>query len=123
MFRRGPRTSVKEAVNAQADALLSLGGWSAHEGTVLVAQRGDDVVGVAMFRLGVRDAEVLALITAPGHRHRGVGRALVAELSKRARAAGCRRLRVRVARTDDASPAFFHALGFDDTHVALDLAL
>lgn len=123
MFRRGPRTAVKEAVNAQAEALLSLGGWHVREGTVLVAQTGDDVVGVAMLRLGARDAEVLTVITDANHRHRGVGRALMQEMVRRARLAGCRRLHVRFPLADDASAGFFRALGFEVTQVTLDLAL
>ena len=123
MFRRGPRTAVKEAVNAQAEALLSLGGWNVREGTVLVAQRGDEVVGVAMLRLGARDAEVLTVITDANHRHQGVGRSLVLEMLRRAKLAGCRRLHVRFPLADDAAAGFFRALGFDVTQVTLDLAL
>ncbi len=119
MSRRGRRTSVKEAVNAQAEALLSLGGWSARDGTVLIAELGDEVVGVAVLRVN----EIVALVTAPNHRHRGVARGLVLEMCRRARAAGCTRLRVRVDKLRDDVPSFFRALGFDDTHVALDLAL
>ena len=123
MFRRGRGTSVKEAVNDQALALLSLSGGSPGDGTVLIAQDRDEVVGVGVLRLGGPDAEVLALVTDPNHRHRGIGRALVAAMSARARASGAARLRVRLARRDDAAVAFFRALGFDDTHLALDLPL
>jgi ribosomal protein S18 acetylase RimI-like enzyme len=123
MLRRGQRTSVREAVNEKAEALLSLCGQSTREGTVLIAQEGDELLGVAVLRLGDPHAEILALVTDPNARHRGVGRQLVLEMCRRARAAGCRLLRVRVSKTDDGVHGFFRSLGFDDTHLALDLTL
>lgn len=123
MNKRGPRTSVREAVNERVEWLLSLCGAQAREGTVLLAREGEEVRGAAVLRLASPDAEILALVTDPNCRHRGVGRELVLEMARRARRSGCTRLRVRVARSDDAALGFFSALGFDDTHVALDLAL
>jgi ribosomal protein S18 acetylase RimI-like enzyme len=123
MFRRGQRTSVREAVNEKAEWLLALCGQRWREGTVLVAQEGDEVLGVAVLQLGARHAEILALVTDPNFRHRGVGRQLVLEMSKRARRAGCELLRVRLPKSDDGAVGFFRGLGFDDTHLALDLAL
>lgn len=123
MFRRGQRTSVREAVNEKAESLLSLCGATAREGTVLIAQEGEELLGVAVLRLAVGEAEIVALVTDPNHRHRGVGRQLVLEMSRRARLAGCTLLRVRISRTDDGVLGFFRGLGFDDTHLALDLAL
>lgn len=110
-------------VSAQVDSLLGLCGVRADAGQVLVVVRGDEVLGVGVLRLDGRDAEVVGLVTDPNHRHRGIGRQLVRDMALRARRAGCLRLRVRLARTDDATAAFFRALGFDDTHVALDLEL
>jgi ribosomal protein S18 acetylase RimI-like enzyme len=123
MFRRGQRTSVREAVNEKAEALLSLCGATLREGTVLIAQEGEELLGVGVLRLHAGEAEILSLVTDPNHRHRGVGRQLVLEMSKRARQAGCTRLRVRISRTDDGIVGFFRGLGFEDTHLALDLAL
>lgn len=123
MWKRGRRTSVREAVNEQAEALLSLCGQTRTEGTVLIAQEGDELLGVGVVRLGDGDAELLALVTDPNHRHRGVGRRLVLEMCRRAKLAGCARLRVRIAKTDDAVLGFFLGLGFDETHLALDLLL
>lgn len=121
--RRGQRTAVRETVNEQAEALLALCGQALPQGTVLVAQTTDEVVGVAVLRLQPGEAEIVALATDPNHRHRGVGRELVVEMSRRARAAGCTLLRVRVPKREDAAVAFFRALRFDDTHLALDLSL
>ena len=123
MFRRGQRTSVREAVNEKAESLLSLCGGTVREGTVLIAQEGDELLGVAVLRLHAGEAEILSLVTDPNHRHRGVGRQLVLEMSRRARLAKCSVLRVRISRTDDGVLGFFRGLGFDDTHVALDLVL
>lgn len=123
MFRRGQRTSVREAVNEKALALLSLSGARYREGTVLIAQEGEELLGVAVLRVHAGEAEILALVTDPNHRHRGVGRALLLEMSRRARLTGCTVLRVRLRRTDDGVVGFFRALGFDDTHLALDLLL
>lgn len=123
MFRRGQRTSVREAVNEKAEALLSLCGSTLREGTVLIAQQDDEVLGVAVLRLHAGEAEILSLVTDPNHRHRGVGRQLVLEMSRRARLAGCSLLRVRLSRTEDGVVGFFRGLGFDDTHLALDLTL
>ena len=110
-------------MSARAENLLALCGATVRDGTVLVAQEGGEVVGVAVLRLGGGEAEILALVTEPNHRHHGVGARLVAEMTRRARVAGCRLLRVRLPRADDATHTFFRALGFDDTHVALDLML
>ena len=98
MFRRGQRTSVREAVNEKAEALLSLCGATLREGTVLIAQEGEELLGVAVLRLHAGEAEILSLVTDPNHRHRGVGRQLVLEMSKRARLAGCTRLSIPQAR-------------------------
>ena len=127
VLRRGHRTALcveaKEDVSARAEALLALCGASTRGGTVLVAEEAGEVLGVAVLRLAAPDAEIVALVTDPNARHRGVGRRLVEEMARRARIAACTRLRVRLPRADDATSCFFRALGFDDTHVALDLPL
>jgi len=123
MVRRGQRTSVREAVNEKAESLLSLCGASLREGTVLIAQEGEELLGVAVLRLHQGEAAILSLVTDPNHRHQGVGRKLVLEMSRRARLAGCTVLRVRISRTEDGVVGFFRGLGFDDTHLALDLTL
>ena len=123
MFRRGQRTSVREAVNEKAESLLSLCGSTLREGTVLIAQEGDELLGVAVLRLHAGEAEILSLVTDPNHRHRGIGRQLVLEMSRRARVGGCTVLRVRISKTDDGVLGFFRGLGFEDTHLALDLTL
>jgi len=127
-LRRGPATTVKDdtregTVSAQVDSLLGLCGVRRDAGQVLVVVREDEVLGVGVLRVDGVDAEIVGLVTEPSHRHRGVGRQLVREMALRAKRSGCHRLRVRLARTDDSAASFFRALGFDDTHVALDLEL
>lgn len=110
-------------MSAQVESLLALCGATVREGQVLVLQRDGLVLGVAVLRLAPPDAEILALVTDPNHRHRGVARQLIRELSRRARSGGCGRLRIRLPRSDDSAHAFFVRLGFEDTHLAFDLPL
>jgi [ribosomal protein S18]-alanine N-acetyltransferase len=107
----------------QAEALLALCGVVFRPASALVVQHEGRVLGVATYRLAPPDAELLAVVTEPNHRHRGLGRRLVLEVARRARIAGCAGVRVNVRRADDASAAFFRRLGFDETHLALDLSL
>ncbi len=124
---RGQRTAVVDIVprglQGQVEALLEQCRPALRDGTVLLAQAEGQVVGVAVLRLGAPEAEIRALVTDPNFRHKGAGRTLVAEMTRRARAAGCERLRIHLPRSDDAAHGFFRALGFEDTHVALDLVL
>lgn len=124
MVKRVRQTAVVEATTSErVDALFQSHGLERGEGTVLLALIGDELVGAAVLRLHRPDAELVALVTDPNHRHRGVGRELVLEMRRRARAAGCRRLRVRLSSQRDAALSFFVALGFEQTHLALDLAV
>jgi len=104
---------------AQAEALLALVGSRVDDGTVLVVVRGGEVLGASVVRVCGLDADLLAL----NHRHRGIGRRLVVESVRRARIAGCRRLRVRLPKTLDGLATFFAHLGFEETQLALDLEL
>ncbi len=108
---------------AQAEALLALVGSRVDDGTVLVVVRGGEVLGASVVRVCGLDADLLALVTDPNHRHRGIGRRLVVESVRRARIAGCRRLRVRLPKTLDGLATFFAHLGFEETQLALDLEL
>lgn len=124
---RGRRTAVVDIVprdlQGQVEALLDQCRSALKDGTVLLAQNEGQVVGVAVLRIQQPEAEIRALVTDPNYRHKGAGRTLVLEMTRRARAAGCERLRIHIPRSDDAAHGFFRALGFEDTHVALDLVL
>jgi GNAT superfamily N-acetyltransferase len=124
--KRVAQTTVEEggpSVGEQTEALLARCGVRLGDGLVLVVQREGQLLGAAVVRLLAPDAEIVALVTEPNHRHRGVGRLLIREMARRARIAGCTRLRVHLARRDDAPLTFFARLGFEDTHLAFDLRL
>lgn len=124
--KRVVQTTVEESgpgVGEQTEALLAMCGVRPGDGLVLVVQREGQLLGAAVVRLLAPDAEIVALVTEPNHRHRGVGRLLIREMARRARIAGCSRLRVHLPRRDDAPLSFFARLGFEDTHLAFDLRL
>jgi GNAT superfamily N-acetyltransferase len=62
----------------------------------IFARDGDAIVGYAWSRPRGERLHVVHVITDPAHRRRGVGRATMLELSKRARAAGFRRWMLHV---------------------------
>ncbi len=66
-------------------------------------------------------ASISDLWVEPAHRGRGQGRALVAAFRDAARAAGCTRLEVSTLARDARAIAFWHALGFSDLSVTLEL--
>jgi ribosomal protein S18 acetylase RimI-like enzyme len=79
----------------------------------VVAEDGDEVVGVA---IGTHDGwrgYVFRLAVAPQRRGEGIGAALVADLERRFAAKGVDRLRVLVHRSNPAARAFWEALGYD----------
>ena len=124
--KRVVQTTVEEngpSIGEQTEALLAMCGARFGDGLVLVVQREGQLLGAGVVRLLAPDAEIVALVTEPNHRHRGVGRLLIREMARRARVAGCSRLRVHLPRCDDAPLSFFERLGFEDTHVAFDLRL
>jgi amino-acid N-acetyltransferase len=109
---QGPRpasqTIVRSATAAEAPVLLalteayreegrllprSLGELSVHAPRFVVAVRQGGIVGCAeLAPLSGRVAEVRSLVVARGARALGIGRALVTELKRRARAAGFEQL-------------------------------
>jgi GNAT superfamily N-acetyltransferase len=88
------------------------------DGGVLVAELGDEVVGVAAYQLGVLlerarpQCRLTTLVVGAGHRRRGVAHALVQSVESAARDAGCFRVEVTThpERTD--ALAFYEAAGF-----------
>ena len=90
---------------------------------VLVAERQGQVVGVIGYHPIPLIAEdgcfvrITALSVAESERGRGAGRALVAEVERRARALGASELEVSSGRRAerDAAHAFYPALGFADS--------
>ncbi|MCA2981033.1 MAG: GNAT family N-acetyltransferase [Myxococcaceae bacterium] len=123
--RRGAVATVEgaERFAAQVASLLAGRGEPAPAGHGLVVLERGQVLAAATYRLAAPDAELVSLVTDPNHRHRGLARRLVDEVARRARSAGCSRLRACRPRADDAALAFLRRLGFEETHVTLDLGL
>jgi len=99
-------------------------------GTVLVAERDGEVIGVCqliVFRhlqaSGGLCAEIESVHVHPDHRGSGVGTALLREAVARARALGCYRVQLTSnARREDAH-RFYERLGFSPTHVGFKMLL
>ena len=68
-------------------------------------------------------AQLTALVTDRNARRHGVGRALTRAAAQIAREAGCEKLYVRTNRRRQESPPFYRSLGFEETHLTLDLRL
>ena len=85
------------------------------EGTVIVAQAGDEFVG-SVFCATQGDALYLTrLATTPAWRKRGVARALMAAAEAQARETGAKRLTLRVRVTLPKNLAYFERAGFNVT--------
>ncbi|MBK7860377.1 MAG: GNAT family N-acetyltransferase [Archangiaceae bacterium] len=104
-------------------------GFGPPDRRVLVAELDDAVVGLAVLELihplhrGAPEAVLTALVTDANTRHRGVARALLAEVSRRARQAGAATLYLRCHRRRDDAHAFYRAQGFDETHLTFNREL
>jgi GNAT superfamily N-acetyltransferase len=108
----GYPTSVDEA-RVQLERVLVR-----DDGGVLVAELGDEVVGVAAYQLVALlerarpQCRLTTLVVGADHRRHGVAHALVASVESAARDAGCFRVEVTThpERTD--ALAFYEAAGF-----------
>jgi GNAT superfamily N-acetyltransferase len=116
---------------------VDLGGYAsalveieATAGAVLVAQWGDEVVGVCQLivfrhlqRRGGRCAEIESVHVHPDHRSSGIGSALLRDAVERARLLGCYRVQLtsNSVRTD--AHRFYDHLGFVPSHVGFKMPL
>jgi GNAT superfamily N-acetyltransferase len=97
--------------------------------TVLVAARGDDIIGMASVHVTpvlhrpTPVGRVTALVVTQSARGRGVGRALVSAAEQLLRERGCELLEVtsNMRRTD--AHAFYERLGYEPTSVRFKKAL
>ena len=99
-------------------------------GAVLVAQLGDEVVGVCqlivfrhLHRRGGLCAEIESVHVHPEHRGDGIGSTLVGEAVERARALGCYRVQLTSNRVRNDAHRFYERLGFVPSHVGYKLML
>ncbi|MGH6980732.1 MAG: GNAT family N-acetyltransferase [Stellaceae bacterium] len=96
--------------------------WSVRDFMELLAIRGasghlavSPETGIAAFILdliGPDDAEILTIGVAPASRRRGLGRALIDDLAKRARHKGARRVLLEVAADNHGAIALYNSIGF-----------
>lgn len=77
-----------------------------------LAWRGQEALGLSLYRMIVDEAELLTLCAAPEARRAGVGRALLAAALKHARASGARVMHLEVAVDNDPARALYDAAGF-----------
>jgi GNAT superfamily N-acetyltransferase len=99
-------------------------------GAVLVAQLGDEVVGVCqlivfrhLHRRGGLCAEIESVHVHPDHRGVDIGSTLVADAVERARAMGCYRVQLTSNRAREDAHRFYERLGFVPSHVGYKLFL
>lgn len=105
----------------EIDALSQSAPWSEvafrreigrKDGTFLVALLAGQVVGFGGLWLLVDEAHIIDFAVHPEHRRQGIGRALLTELLRRARAAGmeCAKLEVRAG--NEAALGLYEGFGF-----------
>jgi ribosomal protein S18 acetylase RimI-like enzyme len=98
--------------------------------TLLVAVRGDDVVGClqltitpGLSRMGMRRAQLESVRVSATHRGARIGEQLVTEAIARARAAGCGLVQLTSDVTRVDAIRFYERLGFQATHVGMKMSL
>jgi ribosomal-protein-alanine N-acetyltransferase len=87
--------------------------WS----TILLAEEpqpdgGRRLLGLAIFWIVQDEVHVLNVATAPEHRRRGVGRAVMEEVLARGRARRCALATLEVRRSNEAAIGLYKSLGF-----------
>lgn len=84
-------------------------------GDFVVAEHAGHVVGMGGYRPSQADTvDVLRVRVHPAMRRQGVGRQVMAELERRAAAAGYRRARLDTATNQPEAVAFYRALGYGE---------
>jgi ribosomal protein S18 acetylase RimI-like enzyme len=89
----------------------------------IFAREGDTIVGYANSRPRGERLHIVHVITDPGHRRRGVGRALMLELARRARSAGLRRWMLNVKPENGAALKLYTGCGMQIVLESVQLRL
>lgn len=85
------------------------------ESVVLTARRSGDLAGFAIMRYADETAHLNLLAVAPGHRRRGVARALITWLEESAFTAGTFTVGLELRAGNVSARAFYAALGYHET--------
>jgi ribosomal protein S18 acetylase RimI-like enzyme len=123
------RDHIETGLGWRYDAARVIRAMRRAETAVLVARRrpsaarepsyfGRDMpplAGFAIMDFGDERAHLVLLAVHPGHRRRGVGRALVDWLLESARAAGMASIHLELRAANEAARRFYRALGFSET--------
>jgi GNAT superfamily N-acetyltransferase len=130
LFEHGSLTAGKEDPSDLAPYRAALADIGQGAGVVLVAQVGDEVVGVCqlvVFRhlqaKGGRCAEIESVHVHPDRRGSGLGRVLMEAAIDRARALGCYRVQLTSNKARPEAHRFYAALGFEPSHQGFKLML
>jgi ribosomal protein S18 acetylase RimI-like enzyme len=92
--------------------------WNGEKGIGFLALDGDFACGIAGSFLDpddARRAKLISMLTAPGHRRRGLGRLLVDEVAGWAARRGASVLRLMVTSNNESAISFYQRLGFTRT--------
>lgn len=91
--------------------------------TTLIAERGERSLGYTFFRPMKEVVHLAHIVAAPEARRQGVGRALLTEVVRRARGAGCRAMTLNVRPTNTAAIRLYESFGLAATHRNVGLKL
>jgi ribosomal protein S18 acetylase RimI-like enzyme len=93
--------------------------WDHDPDLFLVAQDGDELVGAVLGGYDGRRGLVYHLAVAPGRRHAGIGRALMAEMERRLAAKGCLKSYLLATPENAEAVAFYRRLGWQVMEMVL----
>jgi GNAT superfamily N-acetyltransferase len=130
LFEHGSLIEGKEDPADLAPYRAALADIAQGAGGVLVAQLGDEVVGVCQLIIfrhlqtkGGLCAEIESVHVHPDRRGSGIGRVLMQAAIARARELGCYRVQLTSNKARPEAHRFYAALGFDPSHEGFKLML
>lgn len=89
--------------------------------TILIAERGGLSVGYAFYRPMKDVVHLVHLVSAPEARREGIGRALLTEVVRRSREAGCTAMQLNVLPTNIAAIRLYESFGLAPVHTNVGL--